>query len=209
MQAVGPERWARLLIIRRSWFEPHPHHLSGLRKQGNRAPGDAPGRTGWAHQGRARSCSRLPYRRGGLLGGGQVRLDLRVGVPVVDFAVGVADLPHADFLVDSGVPHQRVAGTSAAVVPSDHRHARSGGQPLEPAGHVVRRPGEPSARAKIRSLSCHASLAGDRPDLLAEVAGVALGWAEGRGHVYEARAQAEAELCRLAGADEALILQWV
>jgi len=52
-------------------------------------------------------------------------------------------------------------------------------------------------------------VAGDRPDLLAEVAGLALGSAERRGPEYEARGQAVAELCRMAGADEALIPQWI
>src|SRR5271165_1017133 len=51
-------------------------------------------------------------------------------------------------------------------------------------------------------------VAGDRPDLLAEVAGLALGSAERRDLEYEARGQAVAELCRMAGADEALIPQW-
>jgi hypothetical protein len=51
-------------------------------------------------------------------------------------------------------------------------------------------------------------IVGDRPDLLAEVAGLALGTAEARGQDYEARGQAIAELCRLAGADESLIPQW-
>ena len=51
-------------------------------------------------------------------------------------------------------------------------------------------------------------IAGDRPDLVAEVAGIALGTAESRGEGYEARAQAVAGLCRLAGADESLIAAW-
>jgi hypothetical protein len=51
--------------------------------------------------------------------------------------------------------------------------------------------------------------AADRGDLLAEVAGLMLGSAEGRGPEYEARGQAVAELCRMAGADEALIPQWI
>ncbi len=51
-------------------------------------------------------------------------------------------------------------------------------------------------------------LAGQRADLLAEVAGVELGAAEGQGDEYAARAQAVAELCRMAGADEALIPRW-
>ena len=36
-----------------------------------------------------------------------------------------------------------------------------------------------------------------------------LGAAEGNGTEYETRAQAVAELCRMAGADEALIPQWI
>ena len=52
-------------------------------------------------------------------------------------------------------------------------------------------------------------VAGDRGDLLAEVAGLALGSATSRGPEYEARGQAVAELCRMAGADEALIAQWI
>ena len=51
--------------------------------------------------------------------------------------------------------------------------------------------------------------AGDRGDLLAEVAGLALGSPGSRGPEYEARGQAVAELCRRAGADEALIPQWI
>jgi len=49
----------------------------------------------------------------------------------------------------------------------------------------------------------------DRPDLLAEVAGLALGVAEGKGDEHHAQVQAVAELCRLAGADEDLVQQWV
>ena len=51
--------------------------------------------------------------------------------------------------------------------------------------------------------------AGDCGDLLAEVAGLALGSANSKGPEYEARGQAAAELCRMAGADEALIPQWI
>jgi hypothetical protein len=53
------------------------------------------------------------------------------------------------------------------------------------------------------------AIAGARADLLAEVAGLALGTAESRGQEYVARGQAVAELCVAAGADEALIGQWV
>jgi len=52
-------------------------------------------------------------------------------------------------------------------------------------------------------------IAGDRGDLLAEVAGISLGAAEGKGPDYEARGQAVAELCRTAGADESLIPRWI
>ena len=52
-------------------------------------------------------------------------------------------------------------------------------------------------------------VAGDRGDLLAEVTGLALGSAEDKCPEYEARGQAVAELCRMAGADEALIPQWI
>jgi hypothetical protein len=49
--------------------------------------------------------------------------------------------------------------------------------------------------------------ANGRTDLLAEVAGILLGAHEGE--LDEAKARAAAELCRLAGADEDLIPQWV
>jgi len=52
-------------------------------------------------------------------------------------------------------------------------------------------------------------IAGHRADLLAEVAGLALGTAESKGPEYLAQGHAAAELCRLAGADESLIPQWI
>jgi hypothetical protein len=52
-------------------------------------------------------------------------------------------------------------------------------------------------------------VAGDRPDLLAEVAGLALGTAESRGQGYMVRGQAVAELCIAAGADESMIPAWI
>jgi len=52
-------------------------------------------------------------------------------------------------------------------------------------------------------------VAGGRGDLLAQVAGLMLGSAQSEGPEYEARGQAVAELCRMAGADEALIPQWI
>lgn len=74
------------------------------------------------------------------------------------------------------------------------RHARWGG--LTEAGKA-------SGAAELEEV------AGDRGDLLAQVAGLVLGSAESKGPEYEARGQAVAELCRMAGADEALIPQWI
>jgi hypothetical protein len=51
-------------------------------------------------------------------------------------------------------------------------------------------------------------VADGRGDLLAEVAGATLGAAEAKGEEYRAQAQAVAELCRLAGADETAIAGW-
>jgi hypothetical protein len=48
----------------------------------------------------------------------------------------------------------------------------------------------------------------DGPALLAEVAGLALGTAEGKGREYQEKARAVAGLCRRAGADETLIPGW-
>ena len=62
---------------------------------------------------------------------------------------------------------------------------------------------KPAGAAELRRV------AGDRPNLLAEVAGTRLGASESRCPEYEAQAQAIAELCRLAGADETLIPRWV
>jgi hypothetical protein len=50
------------------------------------------------------------------------------------------------------------------------------------------------------------ALAGGRADLLAEVAGIFEGTSEGE--LDEPLARQAAHLCRLAGADETLILQW-
>jgi hypothetical protein len=52
-------------------------------------------------------------------------------------------------------------------------------------------------------------VADDRADLLAEVAGLAIGSAVARGQDYEARGQAVAELCIAAGADEARVPAWI
>ena len=52
-------------------------------------------------------------------------------------------------------------------------------------------------------------VAGGRTDLLAEVAGITLGTSEGKGPEYEVSAEAMAGLCRMAGADEGLIAEWI
>jgi hypothetical protein len=52
-------------------------------------------------------------------------------------------------------------------------------------------------------------LAGDRPDLLAEHAVVALGLAQAGGELQAPGFQAEAELCRAAAAEETVIRQWI
>ena len=52
-------------------------------------------------------------------------------------------------------------------------------------------------------------VAGNRADLLAEVVGISLGTAETKGKEYRTQAQAVAELCRLAGADDSLIPKWI
>jgi hypothetical protein len=53
------------------------------------------------------------------------------------------------------------------------------------------------------------ALAGDRPDLLAEHAGVSLGWAQVVTSAEARCFQAEAELCRAAGADSSAMEEWV
>jgi hypothetical protein len=50
-------------------------------------------------------------------------------------------------------------------------------------------------------------IAGDRPDLLAEVAGILLGASQGE--LDEPRSKAAASFCIAAGADESLILGWI
>jgi hypothetical protein len=52
-------------------------------------------------------------------------------------------------------------------------------------------------------------LAGDRPDLLAEQAGVCLGWAQVITPAEARCFRAEAELCRAAGADSSAIGEWI
>jgi hypothetical protein len=50
-------------------------------------------------------------------------------------------------------------------------------------------------------------IAGDRPDLIAEVAGILLGASEGQ--LDEPRSKAAASFCIAAGADESLIPGWI
>jgi hypothetical protein len=52
-------------------------------------------------------------------------------------------------------------------------------------------------------------VAGDRPDLLAEHAGVCLGWAEAVAPILASRFRAEADPCIAAGADPEKIRQWI
>jgi hypothetical protein len=74
------------------------------------------------------------------------------------------------------------------------RHARWGNLTDDQAAAAV---------AELREV------AGGRADLLAEVAGIAIGTSEARGPEYATLGQAVAELCRLAGADEDLIPEWI
>jgi hypothetical protein len=81
---------------------------------------------------------------------------------------------------------------------------------------VARLTGEPRWHARWRPLTESETaeaiaelqeIAGDRADLLGEVCGTSLGFSEGT--LDEPRARFAAWLCRLAGADEALIPQWI
>lgn len=65
-------------------------------------------------------------------------------------------------------------------------------------------PTEPEVAAAVAELR---EVAGDRPDLLAETAGILLGASEGR--LDEPRARAAAQFCIAAGADESLIPRWI
>jgi hypothetical protein len=73
------------------------------------------------------------------------------------------------------------------------RHARRGALDVDQAAAAV---------AELREV------AGGRADLLAEVAGIALGTSEVRGPEYEVQARGVADLCRAAGADEQAIPAW-
>ena len=70
---------------------------------------------------------------------------------------------------------------------------------------------EPTERETAAAVAEFADIIGGRDDgpaLLAEVAGLALGTAEGKGREYQAKARAVAGLCRQAGADQKLIPAW-
>jgi hypothetical protein len=69
-------------------------------------------------------------------------------------------------------------------------------------------PTEPEAAAAVAEFAEIIGGRDDGPALLAEVAGLALGTAEGKGQEYQAKARAVAGLCRQAGADEKLIPGW-
>lgn len=69
-------------------------------------------------------------------------------------------------------------------------------------------PTEPEAAAAVAEFAEILGGRDDGPALLAEVAGLALGTAEGKGQEYQAKARAVAGLCRQAGADEKLIPGW-
>ena len=69
-------------------------------------------------------------------------------------------------------------------------------------------PTQPEAAAAVAEFAEIIGGRDDGPALLAEVAGLALGTAEGKGQEYQVRARAVAGLCRLAGADDNLIRAW-
>jgi hypothetical protein len=70
-------------------------------------------------------------------------------------------------------------------------------------------PDEPEAAAAVAEFAEIIGGRGDGPALLAEVADLALGTAEGKGQEYQAKARTIAGLCRQAGADETLIPAWI
>ena len=66
---------------------------------------------------------------------------------------------------------------------------------------------EPAAAETAAAVAELRAIAGGRADLLAEVAGILLGASEGE--LDEPRSRAAAQLLVAAGADEALIPQWI
>jgi hypothetical protein len=65
---------------------------------------------------------------------------------------------------------------------------------------------DPTPDEEAAAVAELSELAAGRADLLAEVAGIQVGFHQG--DLDEARAKTIARLCRLAGADETLIPQW-
>jgi hypothetical protein len=78
------------------------------------------------------------------------------------------------------------------------------GSPALPGGMPAGAPAENEIAAAVAELR---EVAGDRPDLLAEEAGIQLGFHEGG--LDEPRAKAAAQLLIAAGADECLIPGWI
>jgi hypothetical protein len=129
---------AVLLIIRRSWVRapPAPPSLTWRYSPITGCRDDTPDRLP-APDAECTHAVIVPSSRprepaAPSVGGGQVRLDQHVGVPVVDVPAGVTDLAHADLLVHSGIAHQRVAGVPSALMQLD-----DGREPgIVPAGEV-------------------------------------------------------------------------
>jgi hypothetical protein len=97
-----------------------------------------------------------------------------------------------------GQDHRRVEPdrlTVAALTGAAQRHAGWGN------------PTESETAAAVAELEEILAGRDDGPVLLAEVAGILLGFGEGQ--LDEAKAKSAAELCRLAGADEDLIARWI
>ena len=82
----------------------------------------------------------------------------------------------------------------AQLAGSAHRHAQWGGLTCAEKA---------AGAAELREI------AGDRPDLLVKTSGLSLGTSEDKRAEFEARGQAIAELCRMAGADEDLTARWI
>jgi len=72
--------------------------------------------------------------------------------------------------------------------------------------HTAR--GQLTDQARRQAVAELRELAGSRPDLLAEEAGVALGLADGGRDLFPGQYEMAAELCILAGADTGQIERW-
>jgi hypothetical protein len=103
VQVVRLERRARLLIIRRSWVRapPAPPFLTCKDSPNASCAGSAFSTRRTQNVRMLSWCClpRLPDQRCRLLGGGQVRLDQHMGLPVVDVLAGV---PSALVQLDDG-----------------------------------------------------------------------------------------------------------